>query len=151
MLRIAWRDLAGWSGLGEVLGDLSVLAEACIAGALGHLNHRALRQLGKSAGKLSSSLVVLGMGKLGARELNFSSDVDLIFAYPDEEKLWRRKEQSPDEFYLQIAQQLIHALNAMTERGFVFRVDMRLRPYGDSGPLVASFDAMADYYQLQGR
>jgi glutamate-ammonia-ligase adenylyltransferase len=91
------------------------------------------------------------MGKLGARELNFSSDVDLIFAYPDEEKLWRRKEQSPDEFYLQIAQQLIHALNAMTERGFVFRVDMRLRPYGDSGPLVASFDAMADYYQLQGR
>jgi len=151
MLRIAWRDLAGWSCLDEVLGDLSALAEACISGALGHLNRQALQQLGKSAGKLSSSLVVLGMGKLGARELNFSSDVDLIFAYPDEESIWSRKSLSPDEFYLRIGQQLVQALDTVTGRGFVFRVDMRLRPYGDSGPLVASFDAMADYYQLQGR
>ena len=152
MLRIAWRDLAGWAGLDEVLADLSSLADACIAGALGQLNHWALQQLGKKpARKLSSSLVVVGMGKLGARELNFSSDVDLILAYPDAAKGWPRKRLSEEEFYLQLGQQLIRALDTVTEHGFVFRVDMRLRPYGDSGPLVVNFDAMADYYQLQGR
>ena len=151
MLRIAWRDLAGWAPLNEVLHDLSALADASIGSALDCLGGWAVKQLGKSASKLSPSLVVLGMGKLGARELNFSSDIDLIFAYPDDEAGWKRQRQSPDEFYLQLGQQLIRALDSQTEHGFVFRVDMRLRPYGDSGPLAANFDAMADYYQLQGR
>ena len=151
MLRIAWRDLAGWSSLDETLHDLSALADASIAEALEHLSHWAVQQLGASTKSLTPSLVVLGMGKLGARELNFSSDVDLIFAYPDAEKGWKRRRLSPDEFYLRLGQQLIRMLDNTTEDGFVFRVDMRLRPYGDSGPLVTSFDAMADYYQLQGR
>ena len=151
MLRIAWRDLAGWAPLNEVLHDLSSLADASIGSALDWLGSRAVKQLGKSASKLSPSLVVLGMGKLGACELNFSSDIDLIFAYPEDEAGWKRQRQSPDEFYLQLGQQLIRSLDSQTENGFVFRVDMRLRPYGDSGPLVANFDALADYYQLQGR
>ena len=151
MLRIAWRDLAGWAPLNEVLHDLSALADACIGSALDCLGRWAVQQLGKSAKKLSPSLVVLGMGKLGARELNFSSDIDLIFGYPDDESGWKRQHQSPDEFYLQLGQQLIRVLDSQTEHGFVFRVDMRLRPYGDSGPLAANFDALADYYQLQGR
>ncbi|MGD2113012.1 MAG: bifunctional glutamine synthetase adenylyltransferase/deadenyltransferase, partial [Gammaproteobacteria bacterium] len=151
MLRIAWRDLAGWAPLNEVLRDLSSLADACISTTLGQISAWAIRQAGATARQLKPSLVVLGMGKLGARELNFSSDVDLIFAYPDVNAAWHRRNLSADEFYLRIAQQLIRILDQQTAHGFVFRVDMRLRPYGDSGPLVASFDAMADYYQLQGR
>jgi glutamate-ammonia-ligase adenylyltransferase len=151
MVRIAWRDLAGWGGLDEVLRDLSDLADACVAGALERINQWALEPLGRSGSKLTPSLVVLGMGKLGARELNFSSDIDLIFAYPDGNGKWPVRAGSAEEFYQQIGQRLIHVLNSTTEDGFVYRVDMRLRPYGDSGPLVANFDALADYYQLQGR
>ncbi len=151
MLRIAWRDLAGWSPLDEVLYDLSALADACITTTLDTLASTALLRLRPASKKMSSGLVVLGMGKLGARELNFSSDIDLIFAYPNGEPGWQRRQQSADEFYLQLGQQLVRMLDEQTEHGFVFRVDMRLRPYGDSGPLVASFDAMADYYQMQGR
>ncbi len=91
------------------------------------------------------------MGKLGAGELNFSSDIDLIFAYPDEAAGWGRRSLSAEPFYLQLGQQLIQVLDKHTERGFVYRVDMRLRPYGESGPLAVNFDALADYYQLQGR
>jgi glutamate-ammonia-ligase adenylyltransferase len=151
MVRIAWRDLAGWTGLDEVLGDLSGLADSCVAGALDRLSQWALQSLGRPGSKLTPSLVVLGMGKLGACELNFSSDIDLIFAYPDCAGKWPKKAGSEEEFYQEIGQRLIQALDTMTDHGFVYRVDMRLRPYGDSGPLVANFDAMADYYQLQGR
>jgi glutamate-ammonia-ligase adenylyltransferase len=150
MVRIAWRDLAGWAPLDEVLHDLSGLAEACVSITLEWLGARLVQEYGIRK-SFSPSLVVLGMGKLGARELNFSSDIDLIFAYPeaDEEQLCRQA--TAHEFYLQLGQRLVRALDAQTQDGFVFRVDMRLRPYGDSGPLVASFDAIADYYQLQGR
>ena len=151
MLRIAWRDLAGWAPLDEVLHDLSDLADASISGSLDYLGRQALERLKIPAKKFTPALVVLGMGKLGARELNFSSDVDLIFAYPDGETVWKKRRQTPEEFYLQLGQQLIRLLDEQTEHGFVFRVDMRLRPYGDSGPLVANFDALTDYYQLHGR
>jgi glutamate-ammonia-ligase adenylyltransferase len=150
MVRIAWRDLAGWAPLEEVLLDLSGLADACISNALGFLGKQLAKEAGFKAGKFAPQLVVLGMGKLGARELNFSSDIDLIFAYPEGENDWHQQ-SSPDEFYQKLGQQLIRTLDQQTEHGFVFRVDMRLRPYGESGPLVASFDALADYYQMQGR
>ncbi|MGB5261206.1 MAG: bifunctional [glutamate--ammonia ligase]-adenylyl-L-tyrosine phosphorylase/[glutamate--ammonia-ligase] adenylyltransferase [Gammaproteobacteria bacterium] len=150
MVRIAWRDLAGWAPLNEVLHDLTALADASVQAALDQLSQWALHSRGKQK-KFSPALVILGMGKLGARELNFSSDIDLIFAYPDNGSGWNSRQYSLDEFYLGLGQQLINILDAKTEAGFVYRVDMRLRPYGDSGPLVASFDAMADYYQLQGR
>jgi glutamate-ammonia-ligase adenylyltransferase len=151
MLRIASRDLAGWASLGEVLGDLSDLADTSISLALETLGNRAVQQAGSRAKRLSPALVVLGMGKLGAGELNFSSDVDLIFAYPPAGKAWPRGLPEPEAFYLHLGRQLIRVLGDHTEHGFVFRVDMRLRPYGDSGPLVVNFDALADYYQLQGR
>ncbi len=150
MVRIAWRDLAGWAPLDEVLHGLTALADACVQASLDHLGNRALKSLGRRS-RFSPALVVLGMGKLGAHELNFSSDIDLIFSYPDNGSGWSSRRQSLDEFYLELGQQLINILDQKTEYGFVYRVDMRLRPYGDSGPLVASFDAMADYYQLQGR
>ena len=147
----AWRDLAGWASLDEVLHDLSALADASISSSLDYLGKQALERLKISTKKFTPGLVVLGMGKLGARELNFSSDIDLIFAYPEGEPEWKKCRQTPEEFYLHLGQQLIHLLDEQTEHGFVFRVDMRLRPYGDSGPLVANFDALADYYQLHGR
>jgi len=151
MVRIAWRDLAGWDDLDTVLADLSALADACIAAALERLNQSTARHYGVPPTEFAPGLVVLGMGKLGAGELNFSSDVDLIFAHPGAEPAWLKGTLSAEEFYTRVGRQLILTLDQITDRGFVFRVDMRLRPYGDSGPLVPGFDAMADYYQLQGR
>ena len=153
MVRIAWRDLAGWAGLDEILRELTELATACLQVALDRLHGWQCRELGTpkdSAGR-DQSLVVLGMGKLGAGELNFSSDIDLIFAYPEPGRLGKRSGLSCEEFFTRLGQQLIDVLNRQTGEGFVYRVDMRLRPYGDSGPLVMDFDMLEEYYQSQGR
>lgn len=154
MVRIAWRDLAGWARVEEVLEDLSALADACVSVTLERLMAWQCRDEGvpKTANGQPQQLVVLGMGKLGARELNFSSDIDLIFAYPESvESPVRRGGLSHEEFFIRLSQRLIQALNDVTGEGFVYRVDMRLRPYGDSGPLAMSFEALEDYYQSQGR
>jgi glutamate-ammonia-ligase adenylyltransferase len=153
MLRIAWRDLAGWAELDETLQDLSVLAECCLRAALEFLYGKACARWGTpvdSSGR-PQNLVVLGMGKLGGGELNFSSDIDLIFAYPEAGNLPDRHETTYQEFFTKLAQSLVKALDMQTEDGFVFRVDTRLRPFGDSGPLVMNFDAMEAYYQGQAR
>jgi len=91
------------------------------------------------------------MGKLGGRELNFSSDIDLIFSYPESGETDGAKRLDNSEFFTRLGQRLIKMLNEITADGFVYRVDMRLRPFGDSGPLAASFDAMESYYQAHGR
>ena len=153
MLRIAWRDIAGWATLEETLGDLSDLADTCIQGGLAHLGAWQAREtpVPRGADKQPLELVVLAMGKLGARELNFSSDIDLIFTYPDAKHSGRRGTLSPEEYFARLGQALIHALSNPDHDGFVFRVDMRLRPYGSAGALVCSFEAMEEYYQSQGR
>lgn len=154
MVRIAWRDLAGWARLGETLRDLSLLAEACIEGALLPLEKWLRKEVGTphSEQGVPQSMLVVGMGKLGARELNFSSDIDLILAFPEHgETRGKRRVLSNEEYFSRLGQGLIHALGANTVDGFVFRTDVRLRPYGDSGPLAMSFDAMEEYYQSQGR
>lgn len=97
-------------------------------------------------------LLILGMGKLGGGELNFSSDIDLIFVYPDNgDTSGGRRSTENQQFYTKLGQKIILLLNQVTADGFVYRVDMRLRPFGDSGPLVLSFAAFEDYYQAQGR
>ena len=97
-------------------------------------------------------MMVLGMGKLGGKELNYSSDIDLIFSYPrDVATQGGRRSVEAQVFYTKVAQKLIMALNQTTVNGQVFDVDMRLRPFGESGPLVMSFQALEDYYQEQGR
>ncbi len=153
MVRIAWRDIAGWAPLNETLGDLSRLAESCIDSALDPLFRWACESRGTPVNQHGhpQNLVVLGMGKLGAWELNFSSDIDLIFAFRDNGELSDRRETSYAEFYTRLARQLIKVLDTPTEDGFVFRVDTRLRPFGDSGPLVMSFEALETYYQSQAR
>jgi glutamate-ammonia-ligase adenylyltransferase len=153
MLRLAWRDLAGWANLQEVVGTLSTLADACLDAALAKLYDWAVAREGVPREQGTDSparFVVLGMGKLGGEELNFSSDIDLIFAYSEEGEADKRG-LSNHEFFVRLGQRLINALNEQTADGFVFRVDMRLRPNGASGPLALSFDAMEQYYQAHGR
>lgn len=97
-------------------------------------------------------LLILGMGKLGGGELNFSSDIDLIFAWPEHGcTQGGRRELDNAQFFTRMGQRLIKVLDQPTQDGFVYRVDMRLRPFGESGPLVLSFAALEDYYQEQGR
>ncbi len=154
MLRIAWRDLAGWADLNETLATLSEFADACVDGALAKLHAWAVGKSGEPRGEQSGQpqrLVVLGLGKLGGQELNFSSDIDLIFAYPEEGEIRGAAAPSNHEFFIRLGQSLINALNDNTADGFVFRVDMRLRPNGGSGPLALSFGAMEHYYQTHGR
>ncbi|MHB1141956.1 MAG: bifunctional [glutamate--ammonia ligase]-adenylyl-L-tyrosine phosphorylase/[glutamate--ammonia-ligase] adenylyltransferase [Sulfuricaulis sp.] len=154
MLRIAWRDLAGWAGLDETLATLSEFADACVDGALARLHAWAVAKSGEPQGEPSGKpqrLVVLALGKLGGQELNFSSDIDLIFAYPEEGETQGAAPLSNHEFFIRLGQSLINALNETTADGFVFRVDMRLRPNGASGPLALSFGAMEHYYQTHGR
>ncbi|MEH6453438.1 MAG: bifunctional [glutamate--ammonia ligase]-adenylyl-L-tyrosine phosphorylase/[glutamate--ammonia-ligase] adenylyltransferase, partial [Psychromonas sp.] len=97
-------------------------------------------------------LYVFAMGKLGGRELNFSSDIDLIFSYPERgETQGGRRAVDNQPFFIKLGQRIIAALHQITVDGFVYRVDMRLRPFGDSGPLVTSFASIEDYYQTHGR
>ncbi|WP_027965771.1 bifunctional [glutamate--ammonia ligase]-adenylyl-L-tyrosine phosphorylase/[glutamate--ammonia-ligase] adenylyltransferase [Halomonas halocynthiae] len=157
MLGIIWRDLIRPPGsdMWATAAAVSRLAEVCLESALGWLEAHLSSRWGypqlQPDGK-SQRLVVLGMGKLGAGELNLSSDIDLIFAFPSVgETHGGRKSLEHQEYFTKLGQKLIGALDAMTADGFVFRVDMRLRPLGDGGPLVGSFASLASYYQDQGR
>jgi len=153
MVRIAWRDIAGWADLEETLADLTYLAEACIAETLEYLFGQACQARGTPLNQAGEPqrLVVLGMGKLGAWELNYSSDIDLIFAYEDDGVLPDKKSTAYAEFYGRLARALVKALDSVTADGFVFRVDTRLRPFGESGPLVMNFDGIEQYYHGQAR
>jgi glutamate-ammonia-ligase adenylyltransferase len=154
MVRIAWRDLAGWADLAETMRDLTALADACIDGALRRLTdfNAPIWGTPSNARGEAQQLVVIAMGKLGAGELNFSSDVDLMFAFPEEgETRGGAHATSNGEYFTRLGRQLIQTLNQNTADGFVFRVDMRLRPFGESGALALDFDAMEQYYQVHGR
>jgi glutamate-ammonia-ligase adenylyltransferase len=156
MLRVLLRDLSGRAPLAEVVASMSDLAELSLGYALGHLCVWQEAQHGTpmSNGK-RQALVLVGMGKLGGRELNVSSDIDLIFVYPEEgETVCERAGQRPlsnHEYFARLGRKLINAIADITEDGQVFRVDMRLRPNGDSGPLVCSFDALENYFIAEGR
>ncbi len=154
MVRIAFRDLTGRSDLTETMTDLSALADACIDQAVSLLYRWQCLKDGIPTARNGSQqkLVVLGMGKLGGLELNFSSDVDLIFAYPEIGMTRGCQESISNEaFFVRLCRDVIKIIGAGTQDGIVFRVDMDLRPFGESGPVVMSFDAMESYYQQQGR
>ncbi len=156
MLRVLLRDLSGRAPLAEVVASMSDLAELSLGYALEHLCVWQEAQHGTPmANGKRQELIVVGMGKLGGRELNVSSDIDLIFVYPEEgETVCERAGQRPlsnHEYFTRLARKLINALADITEDGQVFRVDMRLRPNGDSGPLACSFDALENYFIAEGR
>ena len=155
MQRIIWRDLNRLSNMQETTLDLSLLAGSCVDEALTVIHAHMAEQYGQPIGaesQLPQQLIVLGMGKLGAYELNLSSDIDLIFAFPESgETNHATRPISNQEFFTRLGKMLIRVIDSRTVDGFVFRVDMRLRPNGQSGPLALSFDAMEDYYQQHGR
>ena len=156
MLRIIWRDVCVLADVKEICADISSLADAQIDNALQVLHAWGVRQWGEPRSARSGEpqrLVVIGMGKLGAHELNLSSDIDLIFAFPEGGETLRVQGEPlvNQQFFVRLGQRLIDALDTVTSDGFVYRVDMRLRPYGSEGALVCSFDAMENYYQSQGR
>ena len=157
MVRIGLRDLFGWADLQETLAALSGLADYCIQQAHAKAYQLQAARHGQPQNEQGDvqSLVVLAMGKLGGRELNYSSDIDLIFAYPEagQTAATESGQRAIDNhrFFLGQAQQMIKLLHETTVDGFVFRVDTRLRPFGDSGALAVSFDFMESYYQNQGR
>jgi len=153
MLRILWRDLADLSDTSETLRNLTDLAEVCVDTTLELLYQDHCKQFGEpcDASGNPQRMVVLGMGKLGGYELNFSSDIDLIFCFPEEGETNGARAMASSQFFTRLGQRFIKALDDVTADGFVFRVDMRLRPYGDSGPLVMSQAGMEHYYQTQGR
>jgi glutamate-ammonia-ligase adenylyltransferase len=153
MLRLIWRDLGGAAALEETLEDLSELADVCVNQALDWTQAWTRAELGtpRDAHGAEQELLVIGMGKLGARELNMSSDIDLILAYPEAGQVDGPRPLTNEQFFIRLGQRLVRALDAPTVDGFVFRVDTRLRPFGDSGPLAMSFTAMEYYYQDQAR
>ncbi|PAV25885.1 bifunctional glutamine synthetase adenylyltransferase/deadenyltransferase [Tamilnaduibacter salinus] len=159
MFRVIARDVLRWSALDETMAAVTTLADEAIDAALSWLHDQACEQWGTPWGvdpvtgeESPQHLVVLGMGKLGGCELNVSSDIDLIFAFPAKgETRGGARALDNQQFFARLGQRLIQALDQMTADGFVFRVDMRLRPYGQSGALALSFPAMESYYQDQGR
>lgn len=151
--RIIWRDLTGLASLDETLESLTLLADLCIQHAVERHYHWLSEKHGvpRSASGQQQFMVILGMGKLGARELNLSSDIDLIYTYPERGVTDGSRSIDNETFFNRLAQKLTQALNSQTPDGFVFRVDTRLRPYGESGPLAPSFDFMEIYYESQAR
>ncbi len=153
MAALAWRDMTNQQSIQASLSQVSLLADTLIMDAYHWLYDYFCARHGTPQGPHGPQpMLILGMGKLGGHELNFSSDIDLIFSYPQKgETDHSRKPIENQQFFTKLAQKLIAALNKITVDGQVFRVDMRLRPFGESGPLVAHFGALEDYYQDQGR
>ncbi|MGD8172958.1 bifunctional [glutamate--ammonia ligase]-adenylyl-L-tyrosine phosphorylase/[glutamate--ammonia-ligase] adenylyltransferase [Vibrio sp. TRT 21S02] len=154
MTYIAWRDFtASWS-LEESLEHLSELAEAMIFETYQWQYQECCELWGTPCNEEGEAqpMLIIGMGKLGGGELNFSSDIDLIFTYPENgETQGARRSIANAQFFTRLGQRIIKALDLQTFDGFCYRVDMRLRPFGESGPLVMSYAALEDYYQEQGR
>ena len=155
MLRTMYRDLNGLCDLFEVMQTTTNLAEITITTAVNYHQTWLQASYGKPFGKnIVQEFIVIGMGKLGGAELNVSSDIDLIFAYECEGETQGAEPIEPisnQDFFTKLAKKVISALDEITEDGFVFRVDMRLRPFGSEGVLVSNLDALEDYYQNNGR
>ncbi len=156
-LRIGARDLLTAVTMEETVRELTALADASLEAAYRFCRTEVEQDYGTlnlPGGDQPNSFVVLGMGKLGGGELNFSSDVDVIYLYEDDEgesSGGRKGKVSPRDFFSAIGQKIIHAMGDVTEDGFVFRIDLRLRPLGANGPLVQSINSAMLYYESWGQ
>jgi len=153
MVRIAWRDLAGAASVPETLADTSAFADASIERAVAHATRELETRYGtpRNAAGEGQPLIVLGMGKLGGGELNFSSDIDLILLFPERGETDGKRSVDNEEFFTRLGRAVIRLLGERTGEGIVHRVDMRLRPFGDSGPLAVSGAFLDSYLQTHGR
>jgi len=153
MLHVLWRESTGLADLDETLSSLSALADELLSAASAYTQNHLQERFGRvlDASGEPVPLVILGMGKLGGEELNFSSDVDLIFLYTRDGKSDGKRSLSAQEYFARLVRQVVALLDEVTADGFVFRVDTRLRPFGDSGPPVVSFAALESYLLEHGR
>ena len=153
MAHLALRDLSGRAPLAEVVESMSMLADVTTNFALDWHHRRLVETFGEPLDQQGQAqrLMIIGMGKLGGRELNVSSDVDYVFVYPEEGNTAGPRQIDNFDFFTRLGKRLIAALGDLTADGRVFRVDMRLRPNGDSGALVGSLDALENYFIAQGR
>ncbi len=153
LVHILWRTIDGSADLGESLSSLSGLADNLIRAAVGCSGKQLESRFGqpRNASGQPIPLVVLAMGKLGGHELNFSSDVDLVFLYREEGETDGPRTLSAHEYFTRQARQVIALLEEVTADGFVYRVDTRLRPFGESGPPVTSFASLESYLLQHGR
>ena len=156
-LRIGARDLLAEVTMEESVLELTTLAEAALEAAYQFCRAEVERDYGLlnlPGSTEPNRFVVLGMGKLGGRELNFSSDIDVIFLYESDEGEsagGAKGKSSPREFFAEVGKKIIQAMGQVTEDGFVFRIDLRLRPLGANGPLVQSIGSAMLYYESWGQ
>jgi [glutamine synthetase] adenylyltransferase / [glutamine synthetase]-adenylyl-L-tyrosine phosphorylase len=153
MLRLITRDLNGMADVHEVMRAATDLAEITLNCALKNAHLQLKQEYGAAldAQGNEQSLLIVGMGKLGGEELNVSSDIDLVFVYAEDGMTNGARSIDNHQYFTLLGKQVIRALHEITTDGFVFRVDMRLRPYGDSGSLVSSFDTLEEYFYSQAR
>jgi glutamate-ammonia-ligase adenylyltransferase len=152
-VRLVFRDVNGLDEVADTLAGTTDLYETLIAHALRHAEGKARARHGtpRNPAGAPQSLVVFALGKLGGGELNFSSDVDLVLAYPEGGATDGARPLDNAEYFTRVAREFAGLLSEATADGIAARVDLRLRPFGDSGPVVASFAAMEQYYQREGR
>lgn len=153
LAQLAWRDLQGWDSLEQSLEALSAVADACIRAASGFAYAGLCERHGvpRDSEGVAQEPMILAMGKLGGRELNFSSDVDLILLYDSPGETDGSRALSNEQFFLRHGQQLVELLDRTTADGFSYRVDLRLRPFGSAGPLAVSLPALENYLAQHGR
>jgi glutamate-ammonia-ligase adenylyltransferase len=153
MLQLLWREIGGQARLEETVALTSELANGLLEAAARFGERQMLERYGVVRNESGEpvSLVILGMGKLGGYELNFSSDIDLVFVYPDASDSDGPKCVSAQEYFTRVSRHIVALLDEVTADGFAFRVDTRLRPFGDSGPPVTSFAALESYLLQHGR
>ena len=153
LVEVLWCELEGRCELTESLGALSLLADRMIGAAAGYARQQLLERFGSFRDSVGDEVpfVVLGMGKLGGGELNFSSDIDLVFLFPRDGESDGRRKLAGQQYFTRLSQIVVALLDEVTSDGFVFRVDTRLRPFGESGPPVISFSALENYLLQHGR
>ena len=166
MLRIAARDLARLGGTLEITREISNVADACLEAVFRLCLHPLTRRLGQpfhaapDGRWLPTRFCVLGLGKLGGQELNYSSDVDVMFLYSEEGRLFKARPRPREQtgasmashlFFTRLAESMIAEVTRLTPQGALFRMDLRLRPEGAAGPLVRSLGSFETFYAQWGQ
>jgi glutamate-ammonia-ligase adenylyltransferase len=151
--RLIWRDLHGHDNVDATLAGSSRIADVALQCGLSALAGPLAERHGtvRDAEGRPQQMVVFGLGKLGGGELNFSSDVDLVYAFAEHGQSDGARALDAEAWFTRLGQRLAQLLGDVTADGFCHRVDLRLRPFGASGRLVLSFGAMEQYFQREGR
>ncbi len=151
--RLVWRDVIAGDPVGSILAGSTALAESCLQIGLDALEAEFAQRSGmvRAADGSVQRLIVFGLGKLGGGELNFSSDVDLVYAYEHDGESDGARKLAASDYFARLGQQLAKLLDEVTADGFCHRVDLRLRPFGNAGRVALSFAAMELYFQREGR